>query len=113
MEQAPHIGSRSCDAEWYRPFIFDREIIVPELRFYLSGSLIGTVQADAVPSPRSQVTFVTESRKKGLAAGSVICFTVEGDFCEPTDYDYSGDDVVAHIDVNGYTLMKSGPDLVD
>jgi hypothetical protein len=86
---------------------------VPELRFYLSGSLIGTVQADVVPSPGSEVTFVTESYKKGLVPGSVIRFTVEGEYCEPTSYDYSGDDVVATIDVNAYTLVKAGPKLED
>ncbi len=86
---------------------------MPELRFYLSGSLIGTVQADVVPSPGSEVTFVTESYKKGLVPGSVIRFTVEGEYCEPTSYDYSGDDVVATIDVNAYTLVKAGPKLED
>lgn len=86
---------------------------MPELRFYLSGSLIGINQADVVPSPGSEVTFLTESYKKGLVPGSVISFTVEGDHCEPTYYDYSGEDVVAHVDVNGYTLIKSGPELKD
>jgi hypothetical protein len=84
---------------------------MPELNFYLSGSLIGTVQADVVPSPGSEVTFITESYKKGLVPDSVICFTVEGEHCQPTNYDYSGEHVVAHIDVNGYTLIKSGPAL--
>lgn len=86
---------------------------MPEIRFYLSGSLIGTIQADVVPSPGSEVTFVTEIYKKGLVPGSVIRFIVEGDHCEPTNYDYSGADVVAHIDVNEYTLIKSGPELED
>lgn len=86
---------------------------MPELRFYLSGSLIGAIQAEVVPKPGSEVTFVTESYKKGLVPGSVISFVVEGDHCEPTRHDYSGEDVVVHIDVNGYTLIKSGPELED
>lgn len=86
---------------------------MPELRFYLSGSLIGTVQADVVPSPRSEITFVTDSYKKGVVPGSVISFTVEGEHCLPTNYDYSGNDVIAHIDVDAYTLVKAGPTLPD
>lgn len=84
-----------------------------ELRFYLSGSVIGTLKADVVPSPGSEVTFVTDNYKKGLVPGSVICVTVEGEFCDPTHYDYSGAEVVAHIDANGYRLLKDGPALPD
>lgn len=82
-----------------------------ELKFYLSGSLIAAFPADVVPSPGAEVTFVTQSYKKGLVPGSVICVTVEGEYCEPTSYDYIGNDVVAHIDANGYKLLKAGPPL--
>lgn len=84
-----------------------------QLRFYLSGSPIGTVQADVVPSPGAEVTFVTDSYKKGLYAGSTISIIVEGDHCDPTSYDFSGDEVVAVIDANGYKLIKSGPKPAD
>lgn len=86
---------------------------MPKLCFYLSGLLIGTIQADVIPSPGSEVTFVTDSCKKGLVPGSVIRFTVEGENCQPTHYDYSGNNVVAHIDVNDYEVIKSGPELED
>lgn len=86
---------------------------MPELKFYLSGSVIGTIHADVVPSPGAEVTFVMDTYKKGYVPGSVISFIVEGEHCLPTNYDYSGDDVVAHIDVGGFTLVKAGPDLPD
>ena len=76
-----------------------------ELRFALSGSVIASVVADAVPQIGSTYRIRTEQYKKGLNAGSVIEAKVSDDF--PPLYDYLEN--VVYIDVSDYEVLEEGP----
>ncbi|WP_130405024.1 hypothetical protein [Thalassococcus sp. S3] len=75
-----------------------------DVHYYISGSLIYEDKDGVVPTPGSKVVLEMQSYKKGLAAGSIIEFTVEGECCEPNTYDLNLG--IVSIDVNGYDTLK-------
>ncbi len=77
-----------------------------ELRFFISGSLVCTRQADSVPPVGALVTIRTESYKKGVTAGSLIRFPISEE--SPPEYDYSDNGLVVFIDVNGWEVLEAG-----
>ncbi len=78
-----------------------------ELRFAISGSVVFSTEFEHVPPVGSSVTITMESYKKGLHPGTIISFTVSGEF--PPVYDYSEGGLIVYIDVNGYEVLKEGP----
>tara|TARA_B100001179_G_scaffold186135_1_gene142009 strand:+ start:73 stop:333 length:261 start_codon:yes stop_codon:yes gene_type:complete len=82
------------------------------LIFHLSGSVLYSTDADCVPPVGAVIHIKTEAYKKGLYAGSVISVAITGE--EPPVYDYSqpGEPTV-HISVNGYEVLKEGPEPPD
>lgn len=73
------------------------------IRFQLSGTTLAESSSVRVPSVGEEVTIRTTTYKKGMDAGTLICFTVSDEF--PPHYDYSGgDEPVVYIDVSNYTI---------
>lgn len=79
-----------------------------QLRFHLSGSLLFSTEADAIPPIGSKAIITTESYKKGLPAGSTI--EIEIGKYDPPEIEYNSDgSIVAHISLNGYEILIEGP----
>lgn len=58
-----------------------------ELRFYWSGSLVFTTEADIVPPVGAEVVFRMQTYKKGVEEGAEVVAKIDGDV--PIQYDYS------------------------
>jgi len=73
-----------------------------KLNFYLSGSLVFEREADCVPPVDSRVTFVMQTYKKGMDAGTLVTARVTDDI--PPRYEFLEDEIVVHLDVDGFEI---------
>ena len=75
-----------------------------KLRFALSGSIVFETEADCVPPVGSRVSFVMQTYKKGMEAGTLVTATVTEDI-EPF-FAFGDEGVEVTLDVDDFVTAS-------